>query len=133
VSARITWHHTQASLAILMIMITVISGPRLLIYEFSSQGNIPLEFLTATLSIPDYAMGLFIGVSLLRLINDADYARNIRTMWSYVMKQGAWLWLITVGIFVLSILWADTPTMSLYTVFHAMVCLLTAFLIAGCT
>jgi O-antigen ligase len=106
----------------LIAAIAVISGPRLVLYEFSTQGNIPLEFNVAALSLPDYAMTFFIAISLLRWINVPEYAQRVNDYIRQMIKRGGWIWGALVALMFLSVLWADTPLMAAYTAIHLLAC-----------
>lgn len=109
----------------------VIASPRVELVNVLQQTNIPLDFRSVTLSIPDFVMVVLILISLFRLIAVTDYRKSfLATFDDVIGRRGGLAWVLLVLWMGAGLLWAVSPLMTRFDTLHAILCLLMALLMA---
>jgi O-antigen ligase len=90
-----------------VLFLSAVVQPRAVLHLASAQGNVPLEFRAATLSLADVALGALALVTLLRLVAEGAYRRRFAGFAAQaVMGPGKWwmllfLWMAATSLYAL--------------------------------
>lgn len=121
----------QTLMLFIIAFISVISKPRLMLLEINNQTNIPIEFRTLLVSLPDlFVFGLLL-ITAVRLVFDDPYrARLLLTTQQIITRLGGIWWVLLILWMAVSLLWAREPALQRFSTTHALLLLLVAFILA---
>lgn len=118
--------------AFAVIALSTVSSPRVALSTVSAQPNIPVEFRAILLSLPDLPAFLLILLTLARLLLDEPYiAQFRRTIQPIMTRFGGLFWIALAVWSFVTLAWAATSSMALYTSLHLTLAMLTALCVAS--
>jgi len=109
----------------------VISSPRQVLVLFSGRGDMPIEFQSLSISIPDFFLIAALLLTAVRLVIDSAFRAHLgETLRSLFIRYGGVFWVLLVIWMGVGLLWAKDPVFVRFATGQAIFALIGAFLVA---
>lgn len=109
----------QVAALALMIFLSVISRPRQMLLEISSQWNIPIEYRMVSISIPDVFVLALLLLTVIRLLISAHYRGSLLdTVHVIITRVGGFWWVALALWMMVGLAWAGNGTMLRFHLIH---------------